>query len=55
MYKKKTKPLKALTPAQKQKLKEHKKHTTKKHMDIMIKNMKLGKTFTEAHKIAMKK
>ena len=41
MYKKKIKPLKALTPAQKVKLKQHKKHHTKKHMDMMTKHMKL--------------
>ena len=54
MYTKKIKPLKALTPAQKVKLKQHKKHHTKKHMDMMTKHMKQGKTFTQAHNKAQK-
>jgi hypothetical protein len=54
MYKKKIKPLKALTPAQKVKLKQHKKYHTKKHMDMMTKHMKQGKTFTQAHNKAQK-
>ena len=44
-----------LTDRQKDTLKKHKKHHTKKHMDLMIKLMKEGKTFTDAHNIAMKK
>ena len=44
-----------LTDRQKDTLKKHKKHHTKKHMDLLIKLMKEGKTFTEAHNIAMKK
>lgn len=51
---KKPKPLKALTPAQKRKLKEHSKHHTKKHMDMMKKDMKSGVSFYSAHKKAMK-
>ncbi len=31
------------------KLKEHKKHHTKKHMDQMIKLMRSGLSFTKAH------
>lgn len=49
MLKKKT-----LTPAQKNKLKEHAKHHTKKHMTLMRAHMKSGKSFTQAHKIAMR-
>jgi hypothetical protein len=36
-------------------LKKHKKHHTNKHMAEMKKLMNKGKTFTEAHKMAMKK
>ena len=36
-------------------LKKHKKHHTAKHMTFMRKEMKKGKTFTQAHKLAMKK
>ena len=44
-----------LTQRQKDTMKRHSKHHTKKHMDTMSKLMKGGKTFGEAHKIAMKK
>ena len=44
-----------LTQRQKDTMKRHSKHHTKKHMDNMTKLMKEGKTFGEAHKIAMKK
>mgnify|MGYP001368138682 CR=1 FL=1 len=44
-----------LTQRQKDTMKRHSKHHTKKHMDSMTKLMKEGKTFGEAHKIAMKK
>ena len=54
MIKKKPKPLKALTPAQKQKLKAHSKHHTKKHMDMMKRDMRAGKSFYASHKKAMK-
>ena len=37
------------------KLKEHSKHHTKKHMTEMKKQIKKGKTFNQAHKIAQKK
>ena len=36
-------------------LKKHKVHHTNKHMAEMKKYMNKGKTFTEAHKMAMKK
>ena len=44
-----------LTDRQKDTLKKHSKHHTKKHMDTMIKLMREGKTFTQAHNVAMKK
>jgi hypothetical protein len=44
-----------LTQRQKDTLKRHSKHHTKKHMAEMTKMMKQGKTFGEAHKMAMKK
>ena len=36
-------------------LKKHAPHHTKKHMTEMKKLMRAGKTFTESHKVAMKK
>lgn len=44
-----------LTQRQMDTLERHSKHHTKKHMTEMKKLMRGGKTFTEAHKIAMKK
>ena len=44
-----------LTQRQKDSLKRHSKHHTKKHIAEMTKMMKAGKTFGESHKIAMKK
>eukprot|EP01050_Picozoa_sp_SAG11_P044548 SAG11_NODE_21728_length_419_cov_3.046875_1_plen_60_part_00 len=44
-----------LTQRQKDTLKRHSHHHTKKHMNIMKGLMTSGKTFGEAHKIAMKK
>ena len=44
-----------LTQRQKDTMKKHSVHHTKKHMAMMTKLMKEGKTFGEAHKIAMKK
>ena len=44
----------ALTEAQKKRLKAHAKHHTKAHMNKMVKMMKAGKTFSEAHSSAMK-
>mgnify|MGYP003301525149 CR=1 FL=1 len=46
---------KALTDRQKAALKPHAKHHTAKHMTAMRKAMRKGKTFTQAHKLAMKK
>ena len=43
---KKSKPL---TEAQKKKLNEHKEHHTQKHMTMMRKLMREGKSFTKAH------
>ena len=44
----------ALTKKQKDMLAKHKEHHSKKHMDLMKKLMKEGKSFAEAHKIALK-
>jgi hypothetical protein len=44
-----------LTDRQKSTLKSHSVHHTKKHMDMMKKLMRNGKTFSVAHKQAMKK
>ena len=48
---------KKLTTRQKNALKRHKSThgPTKAHMDEMIKAMLAGKTFTEAHRLAMRK
>ncbi len=46
---------KKLTPRQLATLKKHSKHHTAKHMKVLVKDMKEGKTFTQAHKDAMKK
>tara|TARA_R100001460_G_scaffold25883_1_gene52150 strand:+ start:3021 stop:3179 length:159 start_codon:yes stop_codon:yes gene_type:complete len=46
---------KTLTERQKQTLKRHSVHHTARHMSEMRKLMLQGKTFTAAHKIAMKK
>jgi hypothetical protein len=46
---------KQLTDRQKQTLKRHSVHHTAKHMAEMRKMMRSGKTFTAAHKAAMKK
>ena len=46
---------KQLTQRQKDTLKRHSAHHTQKHMAMMRSLMKQGKTFGEAHKIAMKK
>ena len=47
--------MEGLTDRQMKTLEEHKEHHTKEHMDMMIKLMQEGKTFTEAHEIAMDK
>ena len=44
-----------LTDRQMETLEKHKEHHSEEHMNMMIKLMKQGKTFTEAHNIAMKK
>ena len=46
---------KTLTAKQKEMLKKHKVHHTAKHMAQMRKDMRNGKSFYQAHKIAMKK
>lgn len=38
-----------------EKLREHAKHHTKNHIDMMKKLMKEGKSFSQAHNIVMKK
>tara|TARA_Y100001938_G_C7843185_1_gene307125 strand:+ start:145 stop:324 length:180 start_codon:yes stop_codon:yes gene_type:complete len=53
--KKRTSKKKTLTERQKNTLKKHSVHHTKKHMSQMKKLMLSGKTFGAAHKIAMKK
>lgn len=45
---------KSLTDRQKEVMKKHSVHHTNKHMASMKKAMLSGKTFTQAHKIAMK-
>ena len=47
--------MKALTTRQNNALKRHSVHHTQKHMSAMRKMMRAGKTFTQAHKQAMKK
>jgi len=44
-----------MTPKQKEQLKKHSVQHTAKHMSTMKKEMSNGKTFSAAHKIAMKK
>ena len=44
-----------LTKRQEETLKRHKVHHTAKHMAFIRKEMRNGKTFTQAHKEAMKK
>ena len=46
---------KQLTQRQKDTLKRHSSNHTAKHMTEMRKLMRSGKTFTESHKIAMRK
>lgn len=43
-----------LTKRQLETLKRHKEHHTAKHMAFMRKEMIKGKTFTQAHKLAMR-
>ena len=44
----------ALTKKQKEMLKEHKVHHTKKHMDLMKELMRAGLSFKKAHNITQK-
>ena len=46
---------KKLTKRQQATLKRHSSHHTKKHMAFMRSQMKKGKSFTAAHKAAMRK
>ena len=45
---------KMLTPQQEKTMKKHSVHHSKKHMAAMRKEMLSGKSFSQAHKIAMK-
>ena len=49
------KPKKELSKGQKELMKEHKSHHTKKHMDMMVKLMKEGYCFQQSHTLTMKK
>ena len=44
---------KTMTDKDKERLKEHSVHHSKKHMEVMRKLMKQGKSFAQAHKTAM--
>ena len=44
-----------LSSAQKSTMKKHKKHHSLEHIKYMIGAMRNGKSFTEAHKIAINK
>tara|TARA_A100001391_G_scaffold199591_2_gene182831 strand:- start:27 stop:182 length:156 start_codon:yes stop_codon:yes gene_type:complete len=46
---------KSLTQRQKDTLKKHSKHHSARHMAMMRKEMRAGKSFTAAHKMAQKK
>ena len=45
----------ALNVRQQNAMKRHSKHHTAKHLRSMVASMKKGKTFTQSHKLAMKK
>ena len=47
--------LTALNKRQQTAMARHSKHHTAKHLKSMVASMKRGKTFTQSHKIAMKK
>ena len=47
--------LTALNKRQQPAMARHSKHHTAKHLKSMVASMKRGKTFTQSHKIAMKK
>ena len=49
------KPKKELSKTQKELMKEHRSHHTKKHMDMMKTLMLQGYCFQQAHKLAMAK
>jgi len=44
-----------LTTAQKQTLRKHSKHHSKKHMSMMNNLMRSGRSFSQAHSAAQKK
>jgi hypothetical protein len=44
-----------LNKRQAEAMKKHGRHHTAKHVRSMVKAMRVGKTFTESHKLAMKK
>ena len=46
--------MKKLTDRQKKTLKKHSVHHSKKHMSLMKKEMRAGKSFTAAHKKAQR-
>ena len=45
----------SLNKRQKTSMSRHSKHHTARHLKSMVSSMKKGKTFTQSHKIAMKK
>jgi len=45
---------KGITQKERDKLKEHAKHFSSKHLAIMIKEMKVGASFSKSHAKAMK-
>ena len=45
---------KSLTKRQEETMKKHSKHHSRKHMNFMRKEMLKGKTFSQAHKLALK-
>ena len=47
--------LNSLNKRQQSAMKRHHKHHSAKHIRSMVTSMNKGKTFTESHKIAMKK
>ena len=47
--------MKGLNKRQKSAMRRHKTHHTAKHLRAMVRSMKRGKTFTQSHKLAMKK
>tara|TARA_B100000900_G_scaffold411357_1_gene430889 strand:- start:424 stop:600 length:177 start_codon:yes stop_codon:yes gene_type:complete len=55
MARKKTTKRKTLTKRQQATMRRHRKHHTRKHMAFMKRLMLQGKTFTQAHRAAMKK